>query len=104
MHHFYVILIPSTIFNAPAPLSIIDGLRAEVKLALAEAFGGYTETVATGGYKAESGELIEERVYLVKAAYEIADDALVASLAAKIKTELRQESIMVWKDHTVYFQ
>ncbi len=104
MHHFYVIVIPSTIFNRPAPLEIIDALRTEVKAALADAFGGYTETVATGGYKAESGELIEERVYLVKVAYEVEDDALVASLAAKIKTELRQEAVMVWKDHTVYFQ
>jgi hypothetical protein len=104
MHHFYVIVIPSTIYNAPAPLAVVEALRAEIKLALAEAFGGYTETVATGGYKSEAGELIEERVYLVKAAYEIEDDVLIASLAAKIKTDLQQESVMVWKDHTVYFQ
>lgn len=104
MNHFYVIVIPSTIYNVPAADVIIDGLRLAVKLAFAEAFGGYTETEATGGYKAESGELIEERVYLVKAAYEVEDDALVASLAAKIKTELHQESVMVWKDHVVYFQ
>ena len=61
MNHSYVIVIPSTIYNVPAPDSIVDGLRVAVKSALAEAFGGYTEVEATGGYKAESGELIEER-------------------------------------------
>jgi hypothetical protein len=104
MHHFYVIVIPSTIYNAPAPLAIIDALRAEVKGAFASAFGGYTETVATGGYKAESGELIEERVYQLQAFYEVEDDELVASLAAKVKAELKQESVMVRKDHVVFFQ
>ena len=64
MNHSYVIVIPSTIYNVPAPDSIVDGLRVAVKSALAEAFGGYTEVEATGGYKAGSGELIEERVYL----------------------------------------
>jgi len=96
----------TTLFSwpAPAPLAVVDALRAEIKLALAAAFGGYTETVSTGGYVAESGELIEERVYLVQAFYEVADDELISSLAAKIKTALQQESVMVRKDHAVFFQ
>ena len=96
MNHSYVIVIPSTIYNVPAPLTIVDGLRVAVKSALAKAFGGYTETMATGGYKAESGELIEERVYLVEAAYEVEDDELVESLALQVKQELHQESVMVY--------
>lgn len=103
MNHFYLIVIPSTIYNVPAPIAIVDGLRLAVKVALAQAFGGYTETVATGGYKAESGELIEERVYLVEAAYEEEDDQLIESLALRVKEELHQESVMVRKDHEVRF-
>ena len=103
MNHFYVIVIPSTIYNLVAPTAIVDALRVEVKMAFAAAFGGYTETVATGGYAAESGELIEERVYLVEAAFTDEDDALIERLAAKIKADLRQEAVMVRKDHEVRF-
>lgn len=103
MNHFYVIVIPTTIYNLVAPTAIVDALRLKVKTAFAEAFGGYTETVATGGYAAKSGEIIEERVYLVEAAYEEEDDALIESLAARIKAELHQESVMVRKDHEVRF-
>jgi hypothetical protein len=103
MFHFYVIVIPTTIFNQVAPTAIVDALRVEVKMALAAAFGGYTETVATGGYKAQSGELIEERVYLVQAAYEREDDALIERLALRIKADLKQEAVMIRKDHEVRF-
>lgn len=103
MNHFYLIVIPSTIYNVPAPIAIVDGLRLAVKSAMALAFGGYTETVAMGGYKAESGELIEERVYLVQAAYETEDDGLIESLALRVKEELHQESVMVHKDHEIRF-
>jgi hypothetical protein len=103
MEHSYVIVIPSTIYNTPAPVAIVDGLRVAVKTALAQAFGGYTETQATGGYRAESGELIEERVYLVQACYEVEDDELVENLALRVKQELHQESVMVHKDHEVRF-
>jgi hypothetical protein len=103
MNHFYVIVIPSTIFNQVAPTAIVDALRVEVKMAFAAAFGGYTETVATGGYVAQSGELIEERVYLVEAAYADEDDALIERLASRVKAELKQESVMIRKDHEVRF-
>jgi hypothetical protein len=103
MNHFYVIVIPSTIFNQVAPTAIVDALRIEVKGAFAAAFGGYTETVATGGYRAESGELIEERVYLVEAAFDTEDDGLVERLASRIKVELKQEAVMIRKDHEVRF-
>lgn len=103
MNHFYVIVIPTTIYNVPAPLAIVDGLRLAVKAAFARAFGGYTEVVGTGGYAAESGELIEERVYLVQAAYQDEDDGLVESLALRVKQELHQECVMVHKDHEVRF-
>jgi hypothetical protein len=103
MNHFYVIVIPSTIYNVPAPDAIVDGLRVAVKLALAQAFGGYTETEATGGYRAGSGELIEERVYLLEAAYETEDDELIERLALRVKQELHQESVMVRKDREVRF-
>jgi hypothetical protein len=103
MNHSYVIVIPSTIYNKPAPIAIVDGLHIAVKSALAQAFGGYTETEATGGYRAESGELIEERVYLVQACYEAEDDGLIESLALQVKQELHQESVMVHKDHEIRF-
>lgn len=101
--HYYVVVLPTTLYNAPAPLALVDGLRAEIKTAFGVAFGGYTETVAIGGYVAESGELIEERVYLIEAAYSEPDDELVERLALQIKADLKQESVMIRKDREVYF-
>lgn len=92
---FYVILIPTTIFNRIAPTALVDALRADVKLAMANAFGGYTETVGTGGYVAQSGELIEETVYQIESYASEPNDELVAGLAERIKTALSQESVMV---------
>jgi hypothetical protein len=104
MNHSYVIVIPSTIYNTPAPLAIVEGLRASVKTAFGVAFGGYTEVVATGGYVAESGEIIEEVVYLIEAAYDAEDDELVENLALRVKEELHQESVMVYyKDQMARF-
>jgi hypothetical protein len=47
MFMFYAITVPTTIYNRIAPAAKVDALRSEVKAALADAFGGYTETVGT---------------------------------------------------------
>jgi len=103
MNHYYLLTIPTTIYNRPADADLVDGLRIEVKKAFAAAFGGYTEIAGFGGYTAESGELIEERVYRLEASYEAADDELVWRLAERIKAALSQEAVMIRKDHEVHF-
>lgn len=103
MNHYYRLMVPTTIYNEPAPADLVDAVRASVKLALAEAFGGYTETRSAGGYRAESGELIEETVYQIEASYSEPNDELVWRLAAEIKNRLSQESVMIRKDHKVTF-
>ena len=103
LRHFYLIVVPTTVYNAPAPAHVVEALRFEVKTALAQAFGGYTETLGNGGYVADSGELIEEPVFLIRAAYQTPNDELVAGLAQKIKTALNQETVMIQRDHEVYF-
>jgi hypothetical protein len=99
----YLIVIPTTVFNRIAPTAVVDAIRADVKAALAKAFGGYTEVVGTGGYLADSGERIEERVYLIEACYETPDDELIERLAGRIKAELSQESVMIKKDGAARF-
>jgi len=103
MFMFYAITVPTTIYNRIAPAAKVDALRSEVKSALADAFGGYTETVGTGGYKAESGELIEETIYQIEAFADEPDEALILALAERIKTELSQESVMITIDKEVRF-
>lgn len=103
MNHYYRLMVPTTIYNLPAPADMVDAIRIEVKQAFAAAFGGYTETRATGGYLAESGELIEEPVFGIEASYSEPDDDLVWHLAERIKSALSQESVMIRKDHEVYF-
>lgn len=103
LQHSYRIVVPTTVHDQVAPADVVDALRQEVKLSLAQAFGGYTEHQGIGGYVAESGELIEEQVYVVEACYQIEDDDLIVRLAAKIKAELDQESVMIRKDNEVYF-
>lgn len=95
MNHYYRLMVPTTIYNAPAPADVVDAIRAEVKRAFAAAFGGYTETASNGGYLSESGELIEEPVYQIEASYEAEDDETVWRLAERIKAELRQEAVMI---------
>ncbi len=103
MNHYYRLMVPTTIYNAPAPADIIEAIRLEVKQAFAAAFGGYTETRAIGGYLAQSGELIEEPVYAIEASYEEANDVIVWQLADRIKAALSQESVLIRKDHEVHF-
>jgi len=103
MNHYYRLMVPTTIYNAPAPADIVDAIRADVKRAFAAAFGGYTETTTNGGYLAETGEIIEEVIYSIEALYETADDELVWRLAERIKAELHQEAVMIRKDHEVHF-
>lgn len=100
---FYSITVPTTVYNQIAPAAKVDALRAEVKSALADAFGGYTETIGTGGYKAESGELIEETIYQIESHADAPNEALILALADRIKTELKQESVMVVIDKDVRF-
>ena len=100
---FYLIVIPTTIFNLPAPADLIDSARLFVKLALADAFGGYTETLSMGGYVAADGQLIEEQVYQIMALYSADNDELVKGLATRIKADLKQESVMVQKTQEVWF-
>lgn len=103
MNHYYLLTVPTTIYNVPAPADLVLSVRIAVKKALAQAFGGYTEVAGMGGYVAESGELIEELVYRIEASYEQPNDELVWNLAARIKAELHQEAVMIRKDHEAYF-
>lgn len=100
---FYAITVPTTMYNRIAPATTVDALRAEVKAAMADAFGGYTEIVGMGGYKAESGELIEETVYQIESFAAQPNEALILALAARIKTELQQEAVMVRIDQEARF-
>lgn len=103
MNHYYRLLVPTTMYNRPASADLVMAIRIEVKKAFASAFGGYTETAASGGYLADSGDLIEEPVFAIEASYEAADDKLVWRLAERIKTALSQECVMIRKDHEVHF-
>lgn len=103
MNHYYRLMVPTTIYNAPAPADLVWAIRLEVKKAFAAAFGGYTETASSGGYLAESGELIEEPVFAIEASYDQPNDKLVWQLADRIKEALTQECVMIRKDHEVHF-
>lgn len=103
MHHYYRIMVPSTMYDRAAPVDIVDAIRDEVKAEFARVFGGYTEIQANGGYLAKSGALIEEPVFVIEASYEVEDDELVLRLAKRVKFDLHQEAVMIRKDHEVSF-
>jgi hypothetical protein len=102
MQHYYRLTVPTTLGTAPAPADLVEALRAQIKRAFAVAFGGYTETPANGGWLNADGELVEEPVYVIEAAFEIADDDLVWRLARTIKARLEQEAVMIHKDLEVF--
>lgn len=103
MNEFYEIMVPTTIFNECAEEALIDEVRRTVKVALATAFGGCTETEGRGSFLSESGELIEETVYQIKTYFNEPDDELVKELAETIKVRMTQESVMVVKNGKVEF-
>jgi hypothetical protein len=92
------------IYNHVAPAALVADLRQQVKKALAKAFGGYTETATVGGHVARSGELIEEQVYVIETCYAQENDELIVSLAERIRTDLRQETVMIRKDNETFFR
>lgn len=103
MKHNYRLMVPTTIFDRPAPAALIEAVRREVKTTLAREFGGYTEFPGNGGYVSEAGELIEEPVFAIEAACDQFNDELVWALAERIKSALSQECVMIRKDDEVHF-
>ncbi len=91
---WYLITIPTTLGSKPAPMELVDSVRREVKVTFAEAFGGFTETEGQGGYVAQDGTLIEEKVYQVMAWASHRRDEVVYKLAWMVKDQLQQETIM----------
>jgi hypothetical protein len=103
LSHSYRIVVPTTIYNTVAPADVVDEIRDRIKKNLSAAFGGYTEIKGSGGYVAESGELIEEDVWLIEVSCFEPNDELIRQIAGWIKTELEQESVMIQKDNEVHF-
>lgn len=103
MKEFYCITVPTTIYNRPASVELVDAIRSLVKVSLAKAFGGCTEVSGLGSYLSASGELIEEPIFKIEAFFEQADDDLIFGLASEIKAKMSQESVLVNKNNEVYF-
>ncbi|WP_018526964.1 MULTISPECIES: hypothetical protein [Alkalispirochaeta] len=101
---FFQVVIPTTLFNRTAPADLVDGVRDEVKRLFAGAYGGYTETRASGGYVAESGELIAETVYQVSAWSTVPDDQPLRMAVEVIRTRLQQETVLYQIGNRTYIE
>ena len=101
---FFQVVIPTTLFNRLAPADLVDEVRSEVKRLFAEAYSGYTETRASGGYVAESGELIAEDVYQVSAWSTSDDDTPVKAAVELIRNRLHQETVLYQVNQASYIE
>ena len=78
---FYQIVIPTTMFDKGASVELVEDVRDVVKAAFSKAFGGYTEVRGLGGYSANDGRLIQERIYEIKAWAVDRNDSVVQEMA-----------------------
>lgn len=101
---FFQVVIPTTLFDRTAPADLVDRVRTDVKRLFAEAYGGYTETRSSGGYVADSGELIAETVYQVSAWSTESDDGAVRAAVELIRAELQQETVLFQIGDRVYIE
>lgn len=77
-----------------------------VQRELAQLFGGFTTTEGTGGYVAENGELVTERVYMVRAnAAKLTEDDIgkAVLIAELVRDDMKQECVSLDINGTLYF-
>jgi hypothetical protein len=107
MKNKVAVLVPSTIYNQPAEFEVIDGMIDVVERSLSDWFGGCSTIEVRGCYKANSGELIREKVYRVESFCETSPaesiDA-VKALANRVKDALSQESVAYEINGELLFQ
>jgi hypothetical protein len=107
LNHRIAITVPSTCeVSQMASTSMIANWVNAVKMRFAEWFGGYTIQNGIGGWKANSGELVEESVVIVQSFTD--DDGLVnlpkvRELAAMVANGMSQECVAVTIDNTMEF-
>jgi hypothetical protein len=98
--------VPTTIYNQPAPVDLVESIKDFTLRALCHLFGGVTITLGTGGYVSNDDQLIVESVYLCKSyASELTPESLqeVHKIAEKIKLDLNQEAVSIEIDNTLDF-
>lgn len=107
LNKFVTVYVPSTQdVGKPLPAKARKALVTRVATALSDSFGGATATAGQGYYKADSGELIVERVTLVKSYHALETTealAIVIPLAQAIKSEYGQESIAIETETGIEF-
>ncbi len=89
----YALYIPSTINGE----YISDGKHADwcekyVKIML-ENFFGLAVSSAFGYWKSESGNIIAEKVYIIKASSNFHAEGYMGLLAERVKSEMEQEAV-----------
>ena len=100
----YLIVIPTTIFDKGASVELVENVRDVVKAAFSKAFGGYTEVRGLGGYSANDGRLIQERIYEIKAWAVDRNDSVVQEMARMVKIRLKQEAVFYQINQTAYIE
>lgn len=102
LSHSVAVYIPSTYnVDGKATDELVGGFVRFVKRELAQRFGGFTALRAgavEGGWVAESGDLVEESITIVKAfAAELTEEDIrfVIDMAARIKADMRQEAVSI---------
>lgn len=104
--HSVTVYIPTTLYNRPAPVALVESIKDFTLKSLCKLFGGVTITESIGGYVADDGSLIVESVYLCKSFTDnISPESIaqVHAIAEKIKLELSQESVSIEIDNTLDF-
>lgn len=107
MNSYATIYVPSISHDRPAPIELVNSIRAQVKKVMAKLFGGFTEYQVQGGwYSSELDIVIEETIFQVKSFSDSIDPAQVAeleTLAQYIKTELDQEAVSIEVNNDLRF-
>ena len=104
---FVAIYVPSTVnVNIAASAEKIADVTRFVCAKLASRFGGSTVTQATGYWVSETGEIVEDKIQIVKSHYDCEESAAVTyarEIAEFVKQALTQEAVTLETNEGIDF-
>jgi hypothetical protein len=102
------VYIPSTMHAKTAPIQTTNAQRLIFKKFFSTQYGGYTETISTGGYFSETlNTTIEEKIFRIST-NATAPDAIqsieeLLTLIQELKSEMKQEAVTLEINNQLYF-
>ena len=88
------VYVPTTInANVPASKKMVKSIVRRVMVKMVDLYGGCTVTTAMGGYKSSLGQIIQEKIYIVRSSAAKVNKQDVFSIALGVCKKMNQECV-----------